>query len=205
MRLPKTETLIITAFLGSVLLWGISKCNAKRAQLAASDKEETEDERPAATARRDTTTPILPKPAPAQQPAAAPQTYAQPPGKTPGQTPSRTPQLAPTDPATAPAATAKSPNAAAAPAQKFPTLYVVIDGLKLRKQPGLKGETVGKLELYQPVLFLNQKTEWTQEISLGTEKVTDHWVKIRTQSGKEGWVFGAGVHYYKMKRKGVLE
>jgi hypothetical protein len=59
--------------------------------------------------------------------------------------------------------------------------------------------------LYEQVYFLNQKTEWTQEISLGKENVTDHWVKVKTKSGKIGWVFGAGVHYYKMKRKGVLE
>jgi hypothetical protein len=32
------------------------------------------------------------------------------------------------------------------------------------------------------------------------EKVTDYWVKVRTASGKTGWVFGAGLHYYKMKR-----
>jgi hypothetical protein len=75
----------------------------------------------------------------------------------------------------------------------------------VRKEPGLKGESVAELKLYEPVTFLNKKTEWTQEISLGYEKVTDHWVKVRTQSGKEGWVFGAGVHYYKMKRQGVLE
>lgn len=75
----------------------------------------------------------------------------------------------------------------------------------MRKEPGLKGETVAELRLYEPVTFLNQKTDWTQEISLGYEKVTDHWVKIRTQSGFEGWVFGAGVHYYKMKRQGVIE
>jgi hypothetical protein len=75
----------------------------------------------------------------------------------------------------------------------------------VRKEPGLKGETVAELKLFEPVTFLNQKTDWTQEISLGYEKVTDHWIKIRTQSGKSGWVFGAGVHYYKMKRKGVLE
>jgi len=75
----------------------------------------------------------------------------------------------------------------------------------MRKQPGLKGELVAQLDLYEQVYFLNQKSEKTEEISLGYEKVTDHWVKVRTKSGREGWVFGAGVHYYKMKRKGVME
>ncbi|MEI2765572.1 MAG: SH3 domain-containing protein [Dermatophilaceae bacterium] len=74
----------------------------------------------------------------------------------------------------------------------------------MRKQPNLKGEVLETLKLYDPVSFLNQKSEKAEEISLGLEKVTDHWVKIRTKAGKEGWVFGAGVHYYKMKRKGVM-
>jgi uncharacterized protein YgiM (DUF1202 family) len=84
-------------------------------------------------------------------------------------------------------------------------LFVTIDGLKMRKEPGLKSETVAKLDLHEQVTFLNQRTEWSQEISLGYEKVTDHWVKVRSKAGKEGWVFGAGVNYYKGKRKGVMD
>ena len=79
-------------------------------------------------------------------------------------------------------------------------LFVTIDGLKLRKEPGLKGESIEQLKLNEQVTFLNQKTDWSQEINMGEEKVTDYWVKVRTASGKTGWVFGAGLHYYKMKR-----
>jgi len=112
----------------------------------------------------------------------------------------RAPVPTPAKPSASPSATAPS-----AGASKYSTLYVTIDGLKMRKQPGLKGELVAQLDLYEQVYFLNQKSEKTEEISLGYEKVTDHWVKVRTKSGREGWVFGAGVHYYKMKRKGVME
>lgn len=79
-------------------------------------------------------------------------------------------------------------------------LFVTIDGLKLRKEPGLKGEAIEQLKLNEQVTFLNQKTDWSQEINMDGEKVTDYWVKVRTASGKTGWVFGAGLHYYKMKR-----
>lgn len=214
MKLPKIETLIILAFFGCVALWGISKCSSKRAEIGRRVKEladETE-ERPT---RRDTVfvpasgvtappsgqTPQLQPsnsaaPAPVQSSTPAPQTTV----------PGARPTLQKT-PATTPAAA--NPAAAAAPktatATKYATLYVTIDGLKMRKTPGLKGEVIEKLELYEPVSFLNKKSEKTEEISLGYEKVTDHWVKIKSRSGKEGWVFGAGVHYYKMKRKGVLE
>ena len=84
-------------------------------------------------------------------------------------------------------------------------LYVTIDQLKMRKEPGLKGKSIGQLDLYSQVYFTGERTDWKQEISLGKEKVTDCWVKIKTKEGKTGWVFGAGVNYYKEKRKGVIE
>lgn len=70
----------------------------------------------------------------------------------------------------------------------------------MRKFPDLKSAVVTQLKLYEPVYFLNKKSEKPQQITFGKEKITDYWVKIRTKSGKEGWVFGAGVHYYKVKR-----
>ncbi len=211
MKLPKIETLVILIFFGAVCLWAISKCRSKQATLAAKDKKYEEDDRPdrsrdtvfvpqttpqtsaQPTQNQPTTVQTSPQPQPQFQDRQPPAN--QQPATIPGRTPAAgNPQ--PTSPTT-------TQPAAATP--KYSTLYVVIDGLKMRKEAGLKGDLVAKLELYEPVSFLNQKTEWTQEISLGKEKVTDHWVKIRTKSGKEGWVFGAGVHYYKMKRKGVLE
>ncbi|MEO6038185.1 MAG: SH3 domain-containing protein [Saprospiraceae bacterium] len=201
MKIPKIETLLIFVFFGCVAMWAISKCGNKRSTLVrgvTTQNEEREDRPP----RRDTI--ALPAPRPSvQQPAVNTQRPTV-----------QAPAPAVSSPtATAPVSVAKPtrtpPPIAAAPVtpapQKYATLYVTIDGLKMRKTPGLKGELVTKLELYEPVLFLNQKSEKTEEISLGYEKVTDYWVKVRTQSGKEGWVFGAGVYYYKMKRKGVKD
>lgn len=206
MKIPKIETLVILIFFGAVCLWAISKCRSKQATLAAREKKYADDEdRPT---RRDTVfvpqqpaqQPVQqPQNLPQQQPSQFPQPQNFPPQQQPSTTaPARQPSNTPTNPpAPQTSSTSTTP--------KYSTLYVTIDGLKIRKEPGLKGDVVAKLELYEPVSFLNQKTEWTQEISLGKEAVTDHWVKIRSRAGKEGWVFGAGVHYYKMKRKGVLE
>lgn len=200
MKLPKVETLIIIIFLGCVALWAMSKCSAKRSELARRAPEINKDEQEDRPPRRDTVVAQQPALQPAQQPSVNTQS----------------PTLTPAAPAAT--TTAPAPQPGAKPVRPVPSnqqpppsntnysiLYVTIDGLKVRKEPGLKGEPVTQLKLYEPVTFLNKKTEWTQEISLGYEKVTDHWVKVRTQSGKEGWVFGAGVHYYKMKRQGVLE
>jgi len=165
--------------------------------------EDTDDRPP----RRDTVVLTQPSAAPAlntERPTAsapAPISHSLPPS---GNSPAAAPTARPgKTPAASPPVT--QPTSSSSDAPKYSTLYVTIDGLKLRKEPTLKGAVVATLELYEPVQFLNKKSEKTEEISLGYEKVTDHWVKVRTKSGKDGWVFGAGVHYYKMKRKGVLE
>jgi hypothetical protein len=215
MKLPKLDTIIIGVFFICILLWMTSKCGSKRSDyLRRSAGSDTElEERPV---RRDTVrvpnTPApTPTPAPAPQPtpAPAPQPISQPTPQpqvrtsapaNPGEV--RQPATPPTAaPASQPAQAA--PGTAAAPKQTM--LYVTIDQLKMRKEPGLKGKTVATLDLYEQVYFMGQRTDWTQEISLGYEKVKDRWVKVRTKEGKEGWVFGAGVNYYKEKRKGVLE
>jgi len=205
MRLPKLDTIIISVFGLFIAFWMVSKCNTKRSDyLQRNTQTEDQEERPV---RRDTvvvqpqpkpatpqnTTPAATTPAPVQQ-TVAPVTV----------NPAH-PTNTPTQPVTTPAATTQQPTATTAQAPKYTTLFITIDGLKMRKEPGLKSETVAKLDLYEQVYFLNKRTDWTQEISLGLEKVTDHWVKVRTKAGKEGWVFGAGVNYYKEKRKGVLE
>lgn len=204
MKLPKAEGLIFFAFLVCIVLWAISKCNDHRAEAirrARSVEESESDER---QPRRDTI-PASPKHI-MQAPTAVPPEQAP-----PTQPPPTSTFTKPTTPGTAPRKPSDlllpetKPEGTSSANKSGTTLYVSIEGLKVRKEPGLKGETLTELKLYEPVTFLNKKTDWTQEINLGYEKVTDHWVKIRTQSGKEGWVFGAGVHYYKMKRKGVAE
>jgi len=195
MKLPKADSLILVAFLVCTALWGISKCNERR-DTSVRQVRDLEDADSPAKPERDTSAQRGVSQAPSKQP---------PPTNIPVETPQTSapapqPGVAPRKPSHV------NPSVSTAPTGNTgTTLYVSIDGLKVRKEPGLKGETVVELRLYEPVTFLNQKTDWTQEISLGYEKVTDHWVKIRTQSGYEGWVFGAGLHYYKTKRQGVLE
>lgn len=203
MKLPKSETFILLAFLVCTALWAISKCSESRADAVRKVRQIEDADDEGQSVKMDTAAkPVAPqKPStepvatqnPVPPPSLAPQTTS-PTVSRPGSIPKRPSNTPPADPAPA----KKNSDA------NNSTLYVTIEGLKVRKEPGLKGETLAELTLYEPVTFLNKKTEWTQEISLGYEKVTDHWVKVRTQSGKEGWVFGAGVHYYKMKRQGVL-
>ncbi|MBR9921466.1 MAG: SH3 domain-containing protein [Bacteroidetes bacterium] len=84
-------------------------------------------------------------------------------------------------------------------------LYVTIDGLKVRKEHNLKSDVIVELPLYEEVYFMDEVTDFKEEISLGYEVANEPWVKVRTKKGHEGWVYGAGVNYYKQKRGGVLE
>jgi hypothetical protein len=82
-----------------------------------------------------------------------------------------------------------------------PTLYVTIENLNLRTQPNVSGKLLGRLQLYEPVTFLNEVTETTQQVTLANGEVTNEpWIKIRTQKGVNGWVYGAGINFYKKKR-----
>jgi hypothetical protein len=209
MKLPKTESLILMVFLVCIALWAVSKCSNQRSDMVRRVREVTDSDAEDRPVVRDTIrVPVNNTPGnqtPAAQPtAAAPPADQPPPSMTPqsGQKPVR-PSLQNTS-TNAPAPTTAKPTQNKTNTSQS-TLYVTIDGLKLRKTPGLKGEIISSLALYEAVHFLGKKSEKAEEISLGYEKVTDHWVKVSTKEGKEGWVFGAGVHYYKMKRKGVME
>lgn len=211
MKLPKVESIIITVFFLCIALWAISKCSSRRSQISKDIRDTVgQEDRPV---QRDTIyVPQAQTPAQTQPQPQQPQTYA-----TPQPAPATgggLPKLQNQPPATAAPPSGAIPGVqptvsnqtrTTQPASQYSTLYVTIDGLKMRKEPSLKGALVTKLDLYEQVYFLNKKSEKPEEISLGYEKVTDYWVKVRTKSGKEGWVFGAGVHYYKMKRKGVME
>jgi hypothetical protein len=88
--------------------------------------------------------------------------------------------------------------------EKVTVLYVTFDGLNVRSGPALKYGKVDRLDLYDEVVFLNEVTDSAFTIDLGEVAPTEPWVKIRTASGKEGWVFGAGVDYFKRKLDGVI-
>ena len=195
----KIETIVIAVFCFAFLVWAWSKCSDKKTERARhSASEEEQDERPAAR-QRDTVQVVQPvQPQPVQPQPAQPQTVG---GHVVARPGSQTGQ--PSAPQTASNSAAAAPAKPAVPtAEKRTVLYSTIDGLKVRKEPGLKSTTVDKLKLHEEVYFLSQKTDWEEELSLsaGQPAVKDHWVKIRTKRGKEGWVFGAGVHYYKVAK-----
>ncbi len=87
--------------------------------------------------------------------------------------------------------------------ERVTPLYVTIEGLNVRQGPGVKYGVVDRLPLYEEVYFLHEVTDSTEQIDLGSITPEAPWVKIRTRKGREGWVYGVGVSYYKMKLEGV--
>ncbi len=185
-KVPRLEALIVVVFLFSVALWSISKCSETRRERVRSLQTELEEKQQSEGPKYKRDTVYLPQPA-VSGPSPAPLTIT---------------PAAPTAPPKRPVLLQEPPSAVPE-AAAYSTLYVTIDGLNLRKEPNRRSPVLGRLKLYEAVLYLNKKSEQPEEINLGREKVVDYWVYVRTQSGKEGWVFGAGLHYYPTKRPGV--
>lgn len=84
----------------------------------------------------------------------------------------------------------------------YAPLYVTIDGLNLRDQPNLQGKVLTSLKLFEEVTFMGEVTDSTEQINLGGITPDEPWVKVQGR-GHIGWVYGAGVEYYKKKLEGA--
>ncbi|MFK7808264.1 MAG: SH3 domain-containing protein [Saprospiraceae bacterium] len=83
-------------------------------------------------------------------------------------------------------------------------LYVSIEGLRLRRAPSVDSPFIMALPLFDELTFLNEVTDSTEIITLAEGiDANEPWVKVRHKKGHEGWVYGAGVHYYKVKFPGL--
>ena len=87
--------------------------------------------------------------------------------------------------------------------QKFNRLWVTMDQLKIRKEPNLRAEVLMQMPLFDRVYYLNQKSNFEQEINLGSEIAKEPWLLIHHANGTKGWAYGAGLNFHKQKRSGV--
>lgn len=87
-------------------------------------------------------------------------------------------------------------------ASQLRPLYIIVDSLKLRAKPKLDSNFIRYLVYDEMVFDMGEQTDATQTIRYSAEEVrTEPWVKIRTEKGEVGWVFGAGVGFYRKKRR----
>jgi hypothetical protein len=184
--LPRIEIIIVLVFFMSFIIWAVSKCNDTKLmyqEQADLEEEETSDEEETASLDNvnpsNATNSVSPGIEAAETTTNANQAAAQPSTAAPSRPLNNTVQ------------------------SSGSILYVTIDGLNLRTAPHLDSTIIRKLKLFEEVIFMNEVTDSTQTISLGKEIATEPWVKVKHKRGFVGWVYGAGINYYKKKRSGV--
>lgn len=173
--LPKIEVLIILVFFASFMAWAISKCDDTRKSFQDDPIEET-------TPTADGTPSID-----SLSPSATDPNNTSP--------NSEAPQLSTTTPVAGQPTVSQQPS--------YSKLYITIDGLKMRTGPSLDSTVILQMKLFERVDFLNEFTDSTYQINLGYEMADEPWFKIQHR-GKIGWVYGAGVNFYKKKREGAF-
>ena len=183
--LPGVEIMFILVLFGSFLVWAVSKCNMTKEMLGNEDTPTevvTVEQIPPATPDNTNAAPASPAATIAQQPIT----------NNPA-VPNSTIPVAQTPPPT-------QVIPQAAPQTVYTRLYVTMDSLKMRTGPSLDSTIVARLPLFEEVIYLNEVTAFSQKINLGPEIADEPWVKVRNRTGQIGWIYGAGVHYYKKRR-----
>lgn len=175
--LPKFEVLIILVFFFSFMAWAATKCSETKAlyQDEIIEDEDTASIEPAE---------IVDSSAMTLSNAAANNNTTIP-----------TPATTPTTSVPAPTVSQST----------LAPLYVTIDGLNMRTGPTRDSSIVLKLKLFEQVNYMGEFTDSTEQINLGYEIADEPWFKVQHKRGKIGWVYGAGVNFYKKKRSGVVQ
>lgn len=79
-----------------------------------------------------------------------------------------------------------------------PKLYILVDSLRLRKEPQIGADVVAYLREGEEVVDLGERSA-LEKIRISVDEVrTAPWVKVKTNKGREGWAFGAYMQFYKL-------
>lgn len=79
--------------------------------------------------------------------------------------------------------------------QKPQFVAVSIPHLRLRSTPDLEGAVLERLALESVIEYLNDSTSFTTLVEMGGEKRYEHWYKVRSNNGNEGWVYGGCIKF----------
>jgi len=79
----------------------------------------------------------------------------------------------------------------------FIEIYVWVDKLRLRKTPNTKSEILQELREGEILLFLNEKSRFTQKIKLRGTVYDEPWLKVKSAENKTGWIYGGAIKYEK--------
>lgn len=102
-----------------------------------------------------------------------------------------------TAPTTSPVTT--QPAQPTATAAAFSTVYVHINGLKLRDKATLSGSQVlAELPKGSALYYLNNKTTYNDQITLDNVTYNEPWIEVQTTDSRQlrGWIYAGGVRFY---------
>lgn len=71
--------------------------------------------------------------------------------------------------------------------------YVWVDKLRARKKPGMDGEILTELSHGEKLIYLDEKSTFTDKTILRGKEYEDYWMKVKLPDGHVGWVFGAAI------------
>jgi hypothetical protein len=74
-------------------------------------------------------------------------------------------------------------------------LEVVLDNVRLRDAAGLKGKEIARLAKKSKVIFNGVFSDFTDKIKLRGIQYDDPWLKVRTDKGVEGWIYGGSLKF----------
>ncbi len=179
--LPGIEIIIVLVFFLSFIMWAMAQCSAKKSSYVDETEEELTDDATTESSPVSSIISDLTQSNTSQRPTS--EANQQMNGSTAGQANRSTSRpVAP-------------PKVETVYATK---LFVTIDGLKFRTGPSMDSTILFILPIDQELEFMNEVSDSTQAISLGNGVIAnERWVKVRHRKGHEGWVYGAGVNYFK--------
>ena len=70
------------------------------------------------------------------------------------------------------------------------TAKILVDGLRLRNRPDLKGKTIANLTLGEVTVYLLESSVFSSKVNIDGKDITRRWFKVETTSGLVGWIHG---------------
>lgn len=77
--------------------------------------------------------------------------------------------------------------------------YVWLPVLRVRSEPDQNAKVLAKLKKGDQLEYLGIKTQKKESININNKIFEDNWLKVRTDDGIQGWVFGAGINIKDVK------
>lgn len=78
---------------------------------------------------------------------------------------------------------------------KTVVLTAAVDNLRIRDKAGLEGEEVAKVTEGATLTFQGGFSDFNDKIKLREDDFNELWLSVKTDDGKEGWVYGGAVTF----------